>query len=85
LVDADYPTRLTKQLYVSEFLQPTEHIKVFLGLPNLPRKWNNGMVERWNTGYQKDNSHFNFIVNPAGGGIINPTLHHPLRAVGQNP
>jgi hypothetical protein len=43
------------------------------------------MVERWNTGYQKDNSHFNFIVNPAGGGIINPTLHHPLRVVGQNP
>jgi len=23
---------------------------------------------------QKDNSHFNFIVNPAGGGTINPTL-----------
>jgi hypothetical protein len=43
------------------------------------------MVERWNIGFQKDISHFNFIVNPAGGGTINPTLHYPLRAVGQNP
>jgi hypothetical protein len=29
------------------------------------------MVERWNIGFQKDNSHFNFIVNLAGGGTIN--------------
>jgi hypothetical protein len=29
------------------------------------------MVERWNIGFQKDNSHFNFIVNPAGDGTIN--------------
>ena len=35
------------------------------------------MVDRWNIGFQKDNSHFNFIVNPAGGGAINPTLHYP--------
>ena len=35
------------------------------------------MVERWNIGFQKDNSHFNFILNPAGGGTINPTLHYP--------
>jgi len=35
------------------------------------------MVERWNIGFQKDISHFNFIVNPAGGGTINPTLHYP--------
>ena len=35
------------------------------------------MLERWNIGFQKDNSHFNFIVNPAGGGTINPTLHYP--------
>jgi hypothetical protein len=46
-------------------------------------------MEGWNDGPpeadQKDNSHFNFIVNPAGGGAINPTLHHPLRAGGQNP
>jgi len=35
------------------------------------------MVERWNIGFPKDNSHFNFIVNPAGGGTINPTLHYP--------
>jgi len=35
------------------------------------------MVERWNIGFQKDNSHFNFIVNPTGGGTINPTLHYP--------
>jgi len=34
------------------------------------------MVERWNIGFQKDNSHSNFIVNPAGGGTINPTLHY---------
>jgi len=26
---------------------------------------------------QKDINHFNFIVNPAGGGTINQTLHHP--------
>jgi hypothetical protein len=49
----------------------------FLGLPNLPRKWNNGMVERWNIGFQKDINHFNFIFNPAGGGTIYPTLHYP--------
>jgi len=35
------------------------------------------MVERWNIGFQKGISHFNFIVNPAGGGTINPTLHQP--------
>jgi hypothetical protein len=35
------------------------------------------MVERWNIGFQKDNSHFNFILNPAGGGTINPRLHYP--------
>ena len=35
------------------------------------------MVERWNIVFPKDNSHFNFIVNPACGGIINPTLHYP--------
>jgi hypothetical protein len=29
------------------------------------------MVERWNIGFQKDISHFNFIVNPVGGGTIN--------------
>jgi len=46
------------------------------GLSNSPRKWNNGMVERWNIGFQKDISHFNFIVNPVGGGTINPTLHY---------
>ena len=34
---------------------------------------------------QKDKSGFNFIVNPAGGGTINPTLNHPLRSAGQNP
>jgi hypothetical protein len=36
----------------------------------------------WNVGPpevdQKDNSHFNFIVNPAGGGTINPTMRYPL-------
>ena len=40
------------------------------------------MVECWNIGFQKGISHFNFIVNPVGGGIINPTLHYPLRGVG---
>ncbi len=43
------------------------------------------MVERWNIGFQKDISYFNFIVNLSGGGTINPTLHYPLRAVSQNP
>jgi hypothetical protein len=38
-------------------------------------------MERWNIGFPKDNSHFNFIVNPAGGGTINSTSHYPLRAV----
>jgi hypothetical protein len=32
-------------------------------------------VEPWNIGYQKDISHFNFIVNPAGGGTIIPIFH----------
>jgi len=40
------------------------------------------MVERWSIGFQKDISHFNFIVNPVDGGTINPTLHYPLRGVG---
>jgi len=35
------------------------------------------MVERWNIGFQKDISHFIFIVNPVGGETINPTLHCP--------
>jgi len=35
------------------------------------------MVERWNIGFQKDISHFNLIVHPAGCGTINPTLHYP--------
>ena len=43
------------------------------------------MAERWNIGFQKENSHFNFIVNPAGGYTINPTLLSPLRAGGWNP
>jgi hypothetical protein len=43
------------------------------------------MMEGWNIGFQKDNSHFSFIVNPAGGGTVNPTLLYPLRAVSQNP
>jgi len=34
------------------------------------------MVERWNIGFQKDISHYNFVVNPAGGGTINPLFHH---------
>jgi hypothetical protein len=34
-------------------------------------------VEGWNIGFQKDISHFIFIVNPVGGGTINPTLHYP--------
>jgi hypothetical protein len=29
------------------------------------------MLERWNIGFQKDDNHFYFIVNPAGGGTIN--------------
>ncbi len=41
-------------------------------------------MERWNAGPpqadQKDTIHFYFIVNPVGGGTINPTLHYPLRA-----
>jgi len=49
----------------------------FLGHLNLPRKWNNGMVEGWNIGFQKEVNHFYFIVNPTGGGAINPTLHYP--------
>jgi hypothetical protein len=39
-------------------------------------------MECWNIDFQKDISHFNFIVNSAGGGTINPALHYPLRAVG---
>jgi hypothetical protein len=35
------------------------------------------MVEWWNIGFPKEASHFNFIVNPAGGGTINTTLHYP--------
>ena len=34
-------------------------------------------MEYW---FQKDINHFNFIIKPAGGGTINPTLNYPLRA-----
>jgi len=37
-------------------------------------------MEHWNIGFQKDISHFNFIVIPVGGGTINPTLHYFLRS-----
>jgi hypothetical protein len=47
------------------------------GLSNSPRKWNNGMVESWNIGFQKDISHFNFIADLVGGGAISLTLHYP--------
>jgi len=43
------------------------------------------MVERWNIGFQKDISHFNFIVNSAGGGTINPILHYPRTHFSTNP
>jgi hypothetical protein len=37
-------------------------------------------MEWWSVGPpqadQKDISHFNLIVNPVGGGTINPTLHY---------
>jgi len=59
---------------VSELLQPTENIEVFWDFRICPEKWNNGMVERWNIGFQKDINHFNFIINPAGGGTIIPTF-----------
>jgi hypothetical protein len=36
-------------------------------------------MEYW---FSKGSYHFNFIVNPASGGTINPTLHYPLRAIG---
>ena len=31
------------------------------------------MVERWNIGFQKDISHFNFIVNPL---VAGPLIQH---------
>jgi hypothetical protein len=37
----------------------------------MPQKWNNGRVECWNIGFQKDINHFKFVVNLAGGGTIN--------------
>ena len=50
---------------------------MFFGASEFAPEWNNGMVERWNIGFQKDISHFNFIVDSAGGGTINPALHYP--------
>jgi hypothetical protein len=53
-------------------------MEVFLGFRIGP---GNGIMEGWNDGPpeadQNDIDHFNFIVNPAGGGTINPTFHHP--------
>jgi hypothetical protein len=37
-------------------------------------------MEWWNDGilvFNKDINHFNFILNSADGGTINPTLHYP--------
>jgi hypothetical protein len=70
-----FPPHSVRQ-YVSKILQYTDNIEICWIL-NSPRKWNNGMVEHWNIGFQKDISHFNFIANPVGGGTINPTLHYP--------
>ena len=38
------------------------------------------MMERWNIGFQKDISHFNFIINPVDGGTIKSNI-----ALSQNP
>jgi hypothetical protein len=40
-------------------------------------------MEHWNIGFLKDISHFNFIVIPVGGRIINPTLHYPRPIIPQ--
>jgi hypothetical protein len=65
-------------LTVSEFLQPTDNMEILFGFRICPE---NGIMEWWNAGPpqadQKDISHFNFIVNPIGGGTINPILHYP--------
>ena len=39
------------------------------------------MVERWNIVFQEDMGHFNFMVNPVGGGTINPIFHYSLIGV----
>jgi hypothetical protein len=45
-------------------------------------QWNGGTLEPWNTGFYKHDNHPIFIVNPVGGGCIDPTLHYSLRAGG---
>ena len=59
-------------MYVSEFLQPTENMEIYLGLRICP---GNGIMEGWNDGPpeadQKNINLFKFIVTPAGGGTIN--------------
>jgi len=46
------------QLNASEFLQLNENTKYFLRYELLPQLWNNGIVERWNSGFSKEIIHF---------------------------
>ncbi len=43
---------------VSEFLQLNENVGYFLRHEFLAQSWNNGIVERWNSGFSKDIIHF---------------------------
>jgi hypothetical protein len=43
---------------VSEFLQLNENVGCFLRHEFLAQSWNNGIVERWNSGFSKDIIHF---------------------------
>ncbi len=53
---------------VSEFLQLNENTGCFLRPEIWPHSWNNGIVERWNSGFSKDIIHLKLYVHSAFGG-----------------
>jgi hypothetical protein len=63
---------------VSEFLQLNENTGYFLRHEVLPQLWNNGIVERWNSGFSKDIIHFKLYRQ-------DEFCHLPNIAVSQDP
>jgi len=51
----------------------------------MPRKWNNGIVEHWNIGFQKEIMHCDVIVIPVGDATINPIIRCPRTHYSTNP
>ena len=66
-------------IYVSEFLQLNENTGYFLRHEFLPQSWNNGIVERWNSGFSKDIIHFKLYRQDEFCYLPNIAVYSPSR------